>query len=153
MPKKPTRMESIVLAGRLGARGEGDAEGEGDGTGDGRLAVGEGDGEGDAAGVGVADGRGDGTATGDGEAEGIGLGVLPAGWTPPPTLMGVGREGSSSTIVWQPQAVITAKPTSAWETFMDPSLEMTLETGTQLGLLSTLFLYATRASGWPASCS
>src|SRR5690349_4868370 len=57
MPKKPTRMEAMVLVGRLGVRGEGDGDGAGDG--DGRFALGEGDGDGEGAGVGVADGRGD----------------------------------------------------------------------------------------------
>jgi hypothetical protein len=134
--------------------GAGDADGLGEGVGVG-VGDGTGVGVGEGTGVGVGDGRGVGVGDGRGVGvgEGAGLGVPPVvGRSRSPTLMGDGRIGSSSTTV-QPQAPRTAKTPNRRKTFMGPSLEMTLETGTQVGLMSTLFLSGQKDRGWPANCS
>jgi hypothetical protein len=114
MPKNPTRMLSMVLAGRFVAGvGLGRGVADGDGTG---VGVGVGVGVGEGAGVGVALGRG----------VGEGLMGVPAGrllLSEGFTRMRSGRVGSSSVTV-QP-AKMRANPTiKAWF-FMETSLEST----------------------------
>ncbi len=138
MPKNPTRMLSMRLAGRFDGAGEAEGDGDGDGDGDG---AGEGDGDGsgtgDGEGIGVA--RGDGAGStgetttglglgvgmGRGDADGVGdglMGVPPWGWLP--TRMRPGRVGNSSVTV-QPMAESTANPANQWDILMGTSLEIT----------------------------
>ena len=141
MPKKPTRMLSIVLAGSAlegalgvavgagagvagvgGGVGVGVLAGFGVGVGVGAgVGVAVGDGRGVGAGVGVA--VGDGLPTGTGVHTGPGLtGVPPAGRAPVFTRIRSGRVGISSVIV-QPQAVTTANPAIHGDILIGTSLE------------------------------
>jgi hypothetical protein len=136
-----------MTPGARGASGDADT-GDGLGDGDGTAGLGLGEGEGEAAG----DGEGDGLGEGDVRGVGLGEGRPPWGFTEGETRIIVGCVGESSGR-WQPQAAITAKQAKTREAFMEPSLEMTLETGTQVRLLSRVFFFRGGGVGWPASCS
>jgi hypothetical protein len=126
MPKKPTRMESMVL----GASGSFDGTGEGLGT----VETGDGTGLGDGA-VGVGEGLGT-WVTGEGVGEGDGTGVgdgegtpLPAGPMDGEAWMGAGCIGPSG-VVWHAQVGSWAIAAAGVLNLMEPSLETTLEAAT-----------------------